>query len=200
MFFSLIRAPNQFSPKSKVVDLLSLYNFYFGQISCSHMKFGVLGGQTLLKIISNEFNSVTGLSSEAVRAPIPRPRVVAGDSTRRRAGDPRPPRSRARPYPLSQSRVRFPLSFSFLARGSSRARAGHRRRPRRPSSPPCLDSPRPEPHNFALYLLCLIPCPFEPTPGRIDLQSTCLTGRHCLATPELRPSVDLPLSALLRPN
>jgi len=65
MFFSLIRAPNQFSPKSKVVDLLSLYNFYFGQISCSHMKFGVLGSQTLLKNISNEFNSFTVLSTPA---------------------------------------------------------------------------------------------------------------------------------------
>ena len=79
----MIRASNQLSPKSKVVDLVSLYNFYFGQISCSNVKFGVLGGQTLIKIISNEFHSVTVFSSEVVRAPIPRPRVVAGDATRR---------------------------------------------------------------------------------------------------------------------
>jgi len=37
----------------------------------------------LIKIISNEFHSVTVFSSEVVRAPIPRPRVVAGDATRR---------------------------------------------------------------------------------------------------------------------
>ena len=63
----------------------------------------------MIKIISNEFQSVTVFSSEVVRAPIPRPRVIAGDSKRRRAGDPRPPRcaslSRAR------SRVRFRISL-----------------------------------------------------------------------------------------
>ena len=52
----MIRASIQLLPKTKVVDLLFLYNFYFGQISCSHMKFGVLGGQTLDKINSNKVN------------------------------------------------------------------------------------------------------------------------------------------------
>ena len=47
MFFSLIRAPNQFSPKSKVVDLLFLYNFYFGQISSCCAKILVLGAPKL---------------------------------------------------------------------------------------------------------------------------------------------------------
>ena len=105
----MIRASNQVVPKNKVVAHLVLYNFYFDRISSANVKIGVLGGQTLVKINSNESHSVTVFSSEVVRAPIPRPRVVAGDSTRRRAGEPRPPRSRARPYPLSQSRVRFPF-------------------------------------------------------------------------------------------
>ena len=39
MFFSLIRAPNQLSPKTKVVDFLFLYNFYFGQISSSNINY-----------------------------------------------------------------------------------------------------------------------------------------------------------------
>ena len=47
----MIRAPNQLLPKTKVVDLLSLYNFYFGQIPSFYMKFGVLAGQTRAKII-----------------------------------------------------------------------------------------------------------------------------------------------------
>jgi hypothetical protein len=67
----MIRASNQVVPKNKVVDHLVLYNFYFGQISGFNVKFGVLGGQTLIKIISNELNSVTVLSSEAVRAHMP---------------------------------------------------------------------------------------------------------------------------------
>jgi len=32
MFFSLIQTLNQVLPKTKVVDLIFLYNFYFGQI------------------------------------------------------------------------------------------------------------------------------------------------------------------------
>ena len=37
-FFSLIRVSNQLSPETKVVDLLFLYNFYFGQISSFYIK------------------------------------------------------------------------------------------------------------------------------------------------------------------
>ena len=51
VFFSMIRAPNQLLPKTKVVDLFFLYNFYFGQISSAYMKFGVSVGQTGVKII-----------------------------------------------------------------------------------------------------------------------------------------------------
>src|SRR6185312_13768414 len=43
----MIRASNQFSPKSKVVDLLFLYNFYFGQISSCCAKIIVLGAPKL---------------------------------------------------------------------------------------------------------------------------------------------------------
>jgi hypothetical protein len=52
---SLIRSSNQLVPKNRVVDLIVLYNFYFGQISSAHMKFGVLGCQTLVK--SMQMNS-----------------------------------------------------------------------------------------------------------------------------------------------
>ena len=110
MFFSLIRAPNQLPPKTKVVHLLFLYNLYFGQITSFHMKFGVLDGQTLVKINSNEFNSVTvpplfcqSPADLDIGAP---PRVAPTNLARR-----------ARAPSLSpQSRVRFPLPFSFLTR------------------------------------------------------------------------------------
>ena len=87
----MIRASNQLAPKTKVVDLLFLYNFYFGQISCSHMKFGVLGGQILDKINSNKVNPRLLCSSVfPVRA-----HAATGDApaTTRvdRRGDPRPP-------------------------------------------------------------------------------------------------------------
>ena len=100
----------------------------------------------------------------------------------------------------ARSRARFRHSLPFHAITPSRARAQcHCQRPRRPSSPPCLDSLRPEPHNLALCLLHPFPSSFEPTPGRIDLLSACIIGRHCLAAPELRPSVDLRPPVYLRP-
>jgi len=108
----------------------------------------------------------------------------------RRADKPRPSCSHARPYPHGVVSV-FAIPFLPRAHAEPSSSSGHRRRPRRPSSPPCLDSLRPEPHNLALCLLHPFPSSFEPTPGRIDLQSACVTGRHCLAAPELRPSVDL---------
>jgi len=60
----MIRASIQLSPKSKVVDFLVLYNFYFGQISSSYIKFRVLDGQNRLK----NFDLVT-LPPLLVRAP-----------------------------------------------------------------------------------------------------------------------------------
>ena len=72
----------------------------------------------------------------------------------------------------SRARFRHPLPFHALTPSRARAQC-HCQRPRRPSSPPCLDSLRPEPHNLALCLLHPFPSLFEPTPGRIDLQSAC---------------------------
>ena len=46
----MIQASNQLSPKTKVVALIVLYNFYFGKISCSNVKFGALDGQSRLKV------------------------------------------------------------------------------------------------------------------------------------------------------
>jgi len=154
----MIRASNQLSPKSKVVDLLSLYNFYFGQISCSNVKFGVLGGQTLIKIISNEFHSVTVFSSEVVRTPIPRPRVVAGDATRRPSAI---LACRARTPSLSPLPESCPFSPPFLLHRAARSRAAEPRRrpPLRPSIatvPRFLASqaapPRPPPSSLHLVL------------------------------------------------
>ena len=51
LVFVLDLSSKSISAKTKVVDLLILSNFYFGQISCSHMKFGVSTGQTRAKII-----------------------------------------------------------------------------------------------------------------------------------------------------
>ena len=133
MFFSLIRAPNQFSPKSKVVDLLSLYNFYFGQISCSHMKFGVLGGQTLLKIIQT--NSTRLLCSRRrMRAPTATAPATPRVGHRRTS----PAVLARRPY-LPKSRVRFsspsPSSRAWVETSSNRAIAGRRAdHPRRRAS------------------------------------------------------------------
>jgi len=38
IFFFMIQVSNQLLPKTKVVDLLFPYNFYFGRISSSYMK------------------------------------------------------------------------------------------------------------------------------------------------------------------
>ena len=108
MFFSLIRASNQLAPKTKVVDLLSLYNFYFGQIAGFNMKFGVLGSQTLIKIISNEFNSV--LCRPCFQCPAD---LDGGAATRRGPGDPPPPLKP--PAELAMAKTVLALPFHFLA-------------------------------------------------------------------------------------
>ena len=129
------------------------------------------------------------ISSSARRSTRRRSRRRSSTSvSTRRADKPRPSCSHARPYPCGVVSV-FAIPFLPRAHAEPSSSSGHRRRPRRPSSPPCLDSPRPEPHNLSLGLPHPFPSSFEPTPGRIDLQSSCVTGRHCLAAPELRPSV-----------
>ena len=61
----------------KVVDLVFLYNYYFGQISCSHMKFLVLDGQKQLKFF--EMVTVPPRFCQCIAG------LDVGASTRRRA-------------------------------------------------------------------------------------------------------------------
>ena len=84
---SLIRASNRFSPKTKVVDLFFLYNFYFGQISSFYMEIGVSTSQTRAKIFQTSEQS--NCSALCTPAPIPAterrratPRVVHPDDSR----------------------------------------------------------------------------------------------------------------------
>jgi len=113
------------------------------------------------------------ISSSARRSTRRRSRRRSSTSvSTRRADEPRP---RAHTPVLIRTES---CSFSpspFLPRTHTKPSSSSvpRRRPRRPSSPPCLDSLRPEPHNLALCLLHPFPSSFEPTPGRIDLQSAC---------------------------
>ena len=64
----MIRAPNQFLPKTKVVDLIFLYNFYFGQIPSFYMKFRLSTGQTRVNLVSNEFTVSDSVSTVAAHA------------------------------------------------------------------------------------------------------------------------------------
>ena len=98
----MIRASNQVVPKNKVVDHLVLYNFYFGQISGFNVKIGVLGGQTLIKFISNELNPVTVLSSEPYARPCRDPALSPATPRvgRRRSSASAWTRSYPEPYPF----------------------------------------------------------------------------------------------------
>ena len=115
----------------KVVDLLFLYNFYFGQISNSYIKIWVLASQTRVKISQNVSLFAPVLATVS-------PGAHAGDCGRRRllhasgVGDPRTPRC----APLSARDAHKPfllIPFSFLALASRRARASRRRALRRPT-------------------------------------------------------------------
>ena len=185
---SPIRASNQFSPKTKVVDFSFLYNFYFGQISCSHMKFGVLSGQTLVKI--NEMKSSSLLCS--------RRRMCAdgnsgSDATRRTSAN-LASHARAPSLSLSRSRVRFPLPFFSIAQQGAEPLEPRRRPPLRPSSPPPPDSPRPKPRDFAPKLLRPSTNSFAPIPGRIEAPDRRSPSP---SPPNLALAVDDPLSGLL---
>jgi hypothetical protein len=97
----MIRASNQLSPKTKVVALIVLYNFYFGQISRSNVKFGVLDGQSQLKTTRSR-STVTSLFGQFtaeldVRVATRRPASILA----LRAD------VQTRPYPFPRSRVRF---------------------------------------------------------------------------------------------
>ena len=161
----MIRASIQLSTKTKVVDLLFLYNFYFGQISCSHMRSGVLGGQTLIKKInSNEFNSVLCCPVKPYARPC---RDLASSPATPRVGRRRtsPVALARRPY-LRGTVYVFPPLLLPHARGSSRARA---RAEPSPATVPTilatpLDSPRPKPHDLAPKLLRASTSSVEPHP------------------------------------
>ena len=142
MFLSLIGAPNQLPPKTKVVDLVILYNFYFGQISSCYMKFGVLFGQNQVKFIEPGHCSSTVLGTVS-------PRRHTSDCGRRRASTRRPSRLSAALL-LSQTPRSFMSRsvppFSFLsarrAEASRARRAGRRSSLRRRSSRPDPPEPR----------------------------------------------------------
>jgi len=127
MFFFLIRASNQLSPKMKVVHLLFLYNFNFGQISSCYMKFGVLFGQNQVKFIEPGHCSSTVLGTVS-------PRRHTSDSGRRRASTRRPSR-------LSTALLLSRTPRSFLS--ARRAEASRARRTSRRSSSrrPTLTTP-----------------------------------------------------------
>ena len=186
----MTRASNQLAPKTKVVDLLFLYNFYFGQISCSHMKFGVLGGQTLVKI--NEVKSSSLLCSRGcTRAD----GNSDGDATRRTSAN-LASCAHAPSLSLSRSRFCFPLPFFSLAQQGAEPPEPRRRPPLRPSSPPPLDLPRPEPRSIALDLLHL----FRPHPVPYSTVESALRRRRP-PSPSTRappPPVELHLPASLR--
>ena len=155
----MIRASNQLSPKSKVVDFLVLYNFYFGQISCSNVKFGALDGQSRLK--SHKFGYCAPVWS------VPRrPRRWGRHASRRRTS----PIVHTLPSLSARSRARFrlPVPLPRVARSAQQSRAtlATARRAGADSghlSPPCLDSSRSKP----LHLLRPFPSSAEPQPGRI---------------------------------
>ena len=137
----------------------------------------------MIKIISNEFHSVTVFSSEVIRTPIPRPRVVAGDATRRPSAN---LARRARAPSLSpRSRVCFPSpSPSSRARvepSSSRAIAGRRAdHPRHPArfSAPQAARPRPEAPP------CLHELGRAPPPAESGVSAAAAIDNHA----ELHPS------------
>ena len=120
----MIRASIQLSPKSKVVDFLVLYNFYFGQISCSNVKFGALDGQSQLKTtqVRSTVPPLFSLSS---------PPASTSEPSTRRADEPRPSSLHARPYPHGAVSV-----FPFLSPPS---------RSTDPSNPSCTPLAAPVP-------------------------------------------------------
>ena len=106
------------------------------------------------------------ISSSARRSTRRRSRRRSSSSVSTRCAD--EPRRRAHtPVLIRVESCPFSPSPSFHALTPSRARAQcHRRRPRRPSSPPPLDSPRPKPRDLAPKLLHPSTDSAATTPGR----------------------------------
>ena len=155
------------------------------------MKFGVLSGQTLVKI--NEMKSSSLLCS--------RRRMCAdgnsgSDATRRTSAN-LASHARAPSLSLSRSRVRFPLPFFSIAQQGAEPLEPRRRPPLRPSSPPPPDSPRPKPRDFAPKLLRPSTSSAAPKPGRNQApRPPAAIAAHRSSA----PSVDPTPPASLRPN
>jgi hypothetical protein len=94
----MIRASNQLSPKSKVVDLLFLYNFYFGQISSSYMEFWVSFGQSPVKISQNDHCTSCFFPVPVLNPCRDRPSASSSTCRARQRSSPSVLR---RPYPLA---------------------------------------------------------------------------------------------------
>ena len=152
------------------------------------MKFGVLSGQTLVKI--NEMKSSSLLCS--------RRRMCAdgnsgSDATRRTSAN-LASHARVPSLSLSRSHVRFPLPFFSIAQQGAEPLEPRRRPPLRPSSPPPPDSPRPKPRDFAPKLLRPSTNSAAPKPGRNRARRPPAAIAVAGAPP---PPVELPLPALL---
>ena len=190
----MIRGSNQLSPKTKVVALIVLYNFYFGQISGFNMKFGVLDGQSQLKTTRSR-STVTPLFCSVHR----RPSTLALPRVGRR-GEPRSPRVS---YPLASSGGFWSSSLS----PSSRPRQAEPER----AVIVAVAAPttRPPPCRSARFLASrpLQPCP-EPSPPLLELSHAVFPAESSVSdrrppspsTPSFAPPVELPLPALLSSN
>ena len=153
------------------------------------MKFGVLGSQTLIKIISNEFNSVLCLPGWSVPRRSRRPRRHA---SRRRAQ-----RRLSAPAAASIAKSIFSSPFPFLfpcgAHSGAEQAAARRRCSCRPSSPPLLDSLHPNPPRLTPHLQRPTPSPNLQFLGRNRTRN----GRPPLTlTLELHPARRRPPSVL----
>ena len=170
----MIRASNQLLPKTKVVDLFFLYNFYFGQISSSYINFEF----QLVKLCSKSFQTISTQLLYSPVTPYARPcrrPATAPTTTTRRSSTNLAHRARA-PILIPTEPCPFSPSPFFLALTLHRARtepppAFVPTAPRRPSSiSACPNLP-----HLALHLLHPSPSSIEPYAGRIELQTA---GRH----------------------
>ena len=163
------------------------------------MKFGVLGSQTLVKIIFKRVQLGT----------VP-PRLVSAPPISTSASPHVTPASTSplkHPAAESIAKSRFACSFPSSRRTEFPAE------PRNPSpaarragadsghpSPPCLDSPRPKPRDLAPKLLHPFPSSAAPKPGRMGLPTAGCHHRTRRASPSPSNSPLRPPSAQIKPT
>ena len=182
----MIRASNRFSPKTKVVDLFFLYNFYFGQISCSHMKFGVSTSRIRVKIIQTKKQCLH--CARHCDAPTPYQRLwpaasfhMSAIACERRSS----PRGRPRtflprpvlpfhPHPRARAELGRAESPSLVAPATARHPASIHR------APSCATSPR-----SSSIPPRTRPCP---TPAEIELRPPLAIADLRQAPPRASPS------------